>query len=309
MMPFKYSFIRYLSAKKSVDDRALNRYVWKSLAQALPQSRKDKPLRVLEIGAGIGTMVERAIAWNLLEHAHYTAIDAQSQNIKFAHLHLDKWAVKRDFNVKRTEHGLVLANQTRVVTVDLEAIDLFAFIERERGRRTWDLLVAHAFLDLIDLPSALLDILGLLIDHGLFYFTINFDGVTSFEPLIDPALDELILALYHRTMDERLTGGKPSGDSHTGRHLFSQLKAAGAHILEAGSSDWVVFPGAQGYPRDEAYFLHFIVHTIHQALENHPELDPGRFIAWVAERHAQIERQELVYIAHQLDFLGRKDWG
>src|SRR3989337_2113681 len=241
-------------------------------------------------------MLERAIAWDLLEHAHYTAIDAQSQNIKIAHLHLDKWAVKRDFNVKRTEHGLVLADQTRGVTVDLETIDLFAFIERERGRRTWDLLVAHAFLDLIDLPSALLDILGLLIDHGLFYFTINFDGVTSLEPLIDPALDELILALYHRTMDERLTSGKLSGDSRTGRHLFSQLKAAGAHILEAGSSDWVVFPGAQGYPQDEAYFLYFIVHTLHQALEDHPELDPARFNAWVAERHAQIERQELVYI-------------
>ena len=309
MMTFEYSFIRYLSAKKSVDDRALNRYVWKSLAQALPQSRKDEPLRVLEIGAGIGTMLERAIAWDLLEHAHYTAIDAQSENIEFAHSYLDQWAAKRDFNVNRMEHGLVLADQTRVVTVDLEAIDLFAFIERERGRRTWDLLMAHAFLDLIDLPSALLDILGLLIDHGLFYFTINFDGVTSFEPLIDPALDELILALYHRTMDERLTGGKPSGDSHTGRHLFSQLKAAGAHILAAGSSDWVVFPGAQGYPQDEAYFLYFIVHTIHQALEDHPELDPARFNAWVAERHAQIERQELVYITHQLDFLGRKDCG
>src|SRR4030067_2747831 len=103
MLPFKYSFARYLSAKVSGDDRALNRYVWKSLAQALPQSRKDEPLRVLEIGAGIGTMLERAIAWDLLEHAHYTAIDAQSQNIKFAHINLDKWAAKRNFNVKKTE--------------------------------------------------------------------------------------------------------------------------------------------------------------------------------------------------------------
>ena len=308
-MPFTYSFTRYLSAKQSVDDRALNRSVWDRLAQALPQSRIDKPLRVLEIGAGIGTMLERAIAWKLLEHAHYTAIDAQSQNIEFAHSHLDQWAVKQSFNVRRTEHGLVLADQRRVVTVDLETIDLFAFIERERGQRTWDLLLAHAFLDLIDLPSALPDILGLLTDGGLFYFTLNFDGLTALEPTIDPALDELILALYHRTMDERLTGGKPSGDSRTGRHLFSHLKAAGAHLLEAGSSDWVVYPTTQGYPQDEAYFLHFVIHTIHQALENHPELDPARFTAWIAERHAQTERQELVYIAHQLDFLGRKGLG
>jgi hypothetical protein len=33
-------------------------------------------------------------------------------------------------------------------------------------------------------------------------------------------------------------------------------------------------------------------------------LDPVRFEAWIAERHAQIERGELVYIAHQLDFFG-----
>lgn len=305
-MPFTYSFTRYLSAKQSVDDRALNRSVWDRLAQALPQSRTDKPLRVLEIGAGIGTMLERAIAWNLLEHTNYTAIDAQSQNIQFAHTHLDQWAVTQNFNVRRTEHGLVLADQRRIVKVDLEAIDLFAFIERERDQRTWDLILAHAFLDLIDLPSALPDILDLLTGGGLFYFTLNFDGLTSLEPPLDPAMDELILTLYHRTMDERLTDGKPSGDSRTGRHLFSHLKAAGAHILAAGSSDWVVYPTKQGYPQDEAYFLHFIVHTIHQALENHPELDPAGFATWVAERHAQIERQELIYIAHQLDFLGRK---
>ena len=31
----------------------------------------------------------------------------------------------------------------------------------------------------------------------------------------------------------------------------------------------------------------------------------GGFEAWIAERHAQIERGELVYITHQMDFLGQ----
>ena len=53
-------FQRYLSAKKSVDDRALNQHVWQSLHAALCiQSEPAAPLRVIEIGAGIGTMVER----------------------------------------------------------------------------------------------------------------------------------------------------------------------------------------------------------------------------------------------------------
>jgi len=38
-------------------------------------------------------------------------------------------------------------------------------------------------------------------------------------------------------------------------------------ILDAGSSDWVIFAGPQGYPSDEAYFLHFIIHTIGTACE------------------------------------------
>jgi hypothetical protein len=76
-------------------------------------------------------------------------------------------------------------------------------------------------------------------------------------------------------------------------------------ILDVGSSDWVIFAGPHGYPSDEAYFLHFIIHTIGTALQGHPKLDPVRLRYWVAQRHAQIEAGSLVYIAHQLDFLGR----
>jgi hypothetical protein len=106
-------------------------------------------------------------------------------------------------------------------------------------------------------------------------------------------------------MDQRLVAGKPSGDSRTGRHLFAHLQATGAEVLAAGSSDWMVFAGANGYPADEAYFLHFIVHTIHTALTGYPALDAERFTAWIAQRHAQVEQGTLVYMAHQLDVLGR----
>jgi hypothetical protein len=105
-------------------------------------------------------------------------------------------------------------------------------------------------------------------------------------------------------MDERLTAGKPSGDSRTGRHLFAHLRSAGAEILASGSSDWIVFPSPSGYPQDEAYFLHFMIHTIYTALQGVPELDPTHLESWAAERHVQIERGELLYIAHQLDFAG-----
>ncbi len=61
--PEEYSFIRYLAAKKSVDDRALNRHVWETLKSSLAAQVAETPVRILEIGAGIGTMVERLLDW------------------------------------------------------------------------------------------------------------------------------------------------------------------------------------------------------------------------------------------------------
>ena len=104
--------------------------------------------------------------------------------------------------------------------------------------------------------------------------------------------------------DERITDARPSGDSRTGRHLFRNLAQAGFHVLASGSSDWVVFPVMGQYPADEAYFLHFIVHTMHGALHNDPAVAGEDFERWIAARHAQIKAGELIYIAHQIDFMG-----
>jgi SAM-dependent methyltransferase len=284
IIPSDYSFTRYLAAKKSVDDRALNEQVWQALEEALPKT----VLQVLEIGAGIGTMVERIVERQLFAGnvTTYTAIDAAASNIKEA---------------RRRQHTL-----PESFTLQLETVDLFDFAAREQGKRVWDLLIAHAFLDLVDLAQTLPILFSMLKPGSLFYFTLNFDGGTIFQPVIDPDVDPEIITLYHRTMDERFIHGISSGDSRTGRHMFNRVQAAGGELLAAGSSDWVVFAGKDGYPADEAYFLHFIIHTVHQALQGHPDLDGSLFEAWIAQRHAQIEAGSLVYIAHQLDFLGRR---
>lgn len=290
-IPEEFSFSRYLAAKKDLDDRSLNRHVRETLARHLLETRKAPPFRVLEVGCGIGTMLERLLDWQLLPEAAYTGIDFNPDNIAEARARHQSYAAAR---------GADLAG-----SATFEAVDLFDFLDMEQGRAAWDLIVAHAFLDLVDLEATLPRLLALLAEGGFFYFTLNFDGATVFEPTIDPKLDRLIETLYHRSMDERRVDGRPSGSSRTGRRLFANLPAAGATLLAAGSSDWLVFPGADGYPGDEAYFLHFIIHTIQQALEGHPELPEADFRAWVAQRQAQVQRRELIYLAHQLDFFGR----
>ena len=301
-----YSFPDYLAAKKSVDDRALNRHVWQSLVKALPSVAAETPLRVLDVGAGTGVMLERMLEWGLLTDAAYTGIDADSGNINAARESLPCWANEQGFRVSEDGEGRMRFERgLQNVSVELEAIDIFDFINRERHRRKWDLLVAHAFLDLMNLETALPALFRALSPGGLFYFTINFDGATIFEPVIDSQFDALVEKLYHQTADERRTANRPSGDSRAGRHLFKHLRDAGAEILDAGSSDWVVFARRDGYPGNEAYFLHFIINTIYTALLGHTQLDAERFARWIDERHRQVEQGILTYIAHQLDFLGR----
>jgi len=301
----EYSFTRYLRAKVSVDDRAMNQGVWDRMAGLLPEQTSYRPLRILEIGCGIGTMVERMVRKGLLSHVEYTGIDLQPKIITHAEQFLKEWTIMAGFRlVDDSGEVFQLEDGHRQLAVRFINADLQAFLDRDRGLGDWDLLVAHAFLDLVDVSASLAPLLGALRKGGVFYFTLNFDGQTILEPLVDLNLDEQIVRLFHQTMDRRLISGNPSGDSHTGRHLFGHLREAGATILAAGASDWVVYPGENGYPGDEAYFLHFIIHTIQSALQEEGSLDGLHLLEWARIRHAQVDRCELVYIAHQMDFVG-----
>jgi SAM-dependent methyltransferase len=259
----------------------------------------------LEVGCGIGTMVERLLDWGLLRNAVYTAIDLDPENIAVARERLRLYAAGRGCRLPQEGGSLCLQPRPgQSLQVILEAIDLYDFLQREQGRRGWDLLIAHAFLDLVDLPSTLPPLLSLLAKGGLYYFTLNFDGATVFMPTIDPDWDRRIEELYHQTMDQRRINGRPSGHSQTGRRLSRLLPALGTQVLAAGSSDWLVLPCRDGYQEDEAYFLHYLIQTLATALHGHPHLPQNCFRDWLEERHQQIMRGELIYLARQLDFFG-----
>jgi SAM-dependent methyltransferase len=302
----EYSLVRYLLAKKPVDDRALNQSVLAALKSGLRERQGLEPLRILEIGGGVGTMVRRLCEWDVIGNAEYTLVDTDATSLAAAERELSAWAR----SAERTASGALRlrspTNQSGAHTeLELRFVhaDALELVVAPESRRRYDLVVANAVLDLMEQRPALERILGAIKPGALFWFSINFDGETIFLP--EAALDELVTRLYHRNMDERMRDGKPSGDSKSGRRLLELVPKVGATLVAAGSSDWVVFPRAAAYPNDEAYFLHHIVHFVHGALAGHAELDASRFEAWVRERHAQIDRGELFYIAHQLDLLGR----
>jgi SAM-dependent methyltransferase len=289
-------YARYLAAKTTVDDRALNRHVLAELRRLMPEGAP----RVLEVGAGLGTMVARLLDWGAVGAGEYILLDADRQLLDCSRRWLCNWGAARGLRSDLLPDGLQVGD----LRVRLVHAELGSYLEAASGALA-NVLIANAVLDLVDVPAVLPGLLRLLVPGGVYWFTINYDGETIFEP--GHPLDDQVMRAYHRDMDERIRYGRPAGESQTGRHLFHYLRSAGAPALAAGSSDWVVSTGPDGnYPADEAYFLRSILNTIQNALRDRQhELPPADLADWLAVRGRQLDAGELVYIAHQLDFAGR----
>jgi SAM-dependent methyltransferase len=309
------NFQRYLSAKRTVDDRALNRRVEARLADEL---RDRDRLRVLEVGAGIGATLTRFLSREWFpERVAYTALDLKAENLSSARERLPAWAAPRGFAVGRANDRLVCSRDDQRVEVEFRAADAFEYLAGTD--REWDLVVAHAFVDLVDPADALAAFRDALAPDGLAYCPITFDGETIFEPAVggrtdaaaDREFEDRLLDAFHRHIDA-------SGDSKAGRHLLA-LAPEDGEVLAAGGSDWVVRPRGDGgggnnggvgddsgsYPADEAYFLDCIVEMVSGAVADESGIDSDRLAEWTARRRDQIADAELVYCAHQLDLLIR----
>lgn len=298
------SFQRYLAAKKPLDDRSLNAHVWQMMVASLPEGTRSRPPRFIEIGAGIGTMIERLLERSPLGDAEYVALESEPAHRVRAAQQLQSWAADHGRAWTRlSDDRWRLEGPGGRVEIDWRTASLF---DDRQAMPIADVVLANAFLDLVDLDRALPRILGWLRPGGLFYFTLNFDGVTAFLPEVDADLDAAIVRAYHATMDERRDGEHPSGDSRTGRHLLVELARRGAPILAAGSSDWIVHPRDGIYQGDEAFVLHTLLDMVESSVGRRSGLDSRRLSEWIETRRHQIEAGELIFLAHQIDVVGRK---
>ncbi len=293
-------FQRYLEAKRTIDDRALNRRVFDRFTEGL--ASREAPARIVELGAGIGTMIARLAAWDALpERVSYRAVDRDRENVAYAREKLPGWLEQAGFAVEWTDPArpgdrtLVARSTETRLDVSLEVADAFEITD------TADAVIAAAFLDVVALEDAIEVIDRLLDSRGLLYAPITFDGGTTFAPA--HPLDDRIERCYHRHMDEL----RAPGGSLTGRELLVSLPDRGWTIEAAGGADWVVRPIDDGYPDGERAFVDHILETIDEAIA---ELDPHDLSTaererWLDRRRGELDRGELVYVAHNLDVLAR----
>jgi hypothetical protein len=300
MIPNEYSFTHYLAAKQSVDDRALNRKVWDQLGRELAARQDNGPLRVLEIGCGIGTMIERLVGAGLFEQAHYTAVDLELENIDLACHRLADWVGKPCGRTETYPAWFSLGaprNSNRPSGSETPRLR-----QPSSGHDTVGPLVAHAFrpgrpagIPAPTFPPAEIWRIVLLhpqLRRGRLWNRRSIQNLT-------PWSSRSITARWMR----RRVAGKPSGTAILAGTYSTTCVKPGRKFSKQ-ELGLLVYPGRDGYPEDEAYFLHFIIHTMFEALCERPEIDPARLARWAGCRHGQVERRELVYLAHQLDFLG-----
>lgn len=315
------SFPTYLEAKRTVDDRALDRRVLERFSSAL--SNRDEPVRIVELGVGVGAMLSRLIEWDVLPpRVSYRGVDIDPSCIVRARERVPERLESAGYTVgapcsvsdETVEDGVPKTTTfvaqsspssdggtATEIEITLGVADAFTLEDDA------DAVIAAALLDIVDLESALVTIESLLAPDGLCYAPITYNGSTAFTPR-NP-LDETIEAQYHHHMDEV----RPAGGSRAGSALLESVADRPWSPLAAGGGDWVVSPTASGYPHREQAVVSHVLETMADALAAVSSNDLSaasripeeRRRRWFERRRAQLETGALGYVAHNIDVVAR----
>ena len=230
-----FDYARYLAAKMTVDDRALNRQVLAELRRLMPAGAP----RILEVGAGLGTMVARLMDWGAVGAGEYILLDADRQLLDCSRQWLRDWAAARGLHSAPLPDGLRVGE----LRVRLVHAELGSYLEAAHEAAA-DVLIANAVLDLVDVPAVLPGLLRLLFPGGVYWFTINYDGESIFAP--GHPHDDQIMQAYHRDMDERIRYGRPPGKAERAATCFTTCGRRGRPRWRPGRRTGSCTPARMG---------------------------------------------------------------
>lgn len=300
-------------------------------------------LRIVEVGAGVGAMFMRILqrnhlAWSNLQ-VHYTIIDIKQEVLSVARqiIHTEAAAIVRntpvdqispaptvrsaDISGQGVHHAASSSHDAQInlssihigenITTQFVCADALHFLKERK--HTFDVVIAAAVLDLWELQEALPILFAAIDEHSLlkaFYFPINFDGTTDFFPQSceRSEYDFEIEHFFHQAMGTRKAMQFDTLACHTGRRLIAILNHLRVNILSMGASSWIVSPHHGRYSADEQYFLSCIIDFVYETgkslHDRIPRHDIDAFQRYIDCRRRQIEKAELIYVAHNIDFFG-----
>lgn len=288
-----------------LDKRSVSSHVFSTFKEHLSDYAEARQnIQILDVGAGLGSSFKRIYDLGIGSRIDYTVVDIEDLHVATARTEIRRWLSERGHVIRdKSPRHIVATDVGREVNCQFVTADALRFAAESSD--AFDVLVGQAFLDIIPLKTGLKALFKALRPGGVFYFPINFDGISALLPVEDKARDTLVEDIFHQSMDERNDGR--TGGSQTGRQLLNILPLVGARIDAVGASDWIVrpLPGSDKYPHDEKYFLGCILKFMHNELMKSERISSEARAEWYQQRCEQLELAQLKYIAHQLDYTGR----
>ena len=257
--------VKYIRSKNNVDRVSFCPAVKHSLKTAVESLglSSTRPLRVVDVGAGLLSMLEEvvSIARELEAGLEYDALETEEvlfkENVKML--------AEAGYTVAEEGEGVTrMRSDEEGVTVALRRQDFRSVSAGEF--KDADVFVMCCFSDLMSPDALVKSVLRASAgnDGGgvLVYSPITFCGRTSLDPP-QPASgnipsDEDVFAAYHRGLE------KDQGHNLDVSSLIASVKAHGGEVLAQGPSDWVI-PGP-GYGPPLLLPPHFFIISLFRLL-------------------------------------------
>ncbi len=295
------AFTEYLNAKYALDSRSLNPIAYHSLLRTL-ESRSH--LRWLDLGTGTGAMIHRLVEAFSIANIEAVGLDRDQTILASAALTSQQRLQEQGYTIANRDHFMHARSDTQSLTLKYICQNIRSPIPNKQN--TFDLVTAHAFMDVVPLMQTVKLIADNLVEGGLFYSTLNYDGETTLFPVYqDFAFEHEILNHYDQSMENRGVDGQATGGAYSGRRLVTTLQANGFDIIAYGSSDWNITPVHDQYLDQDQTCITALLDMIHGEATHLPLLDQAKLQAWYQERMHRIEQQQLGLIIHQMDVLAR----
>jgi SAM-dependent methyltransferase len=300
--PMPFDFADYLEAKFALDERSLNPQVRQA---CLERIRHLRPLvRWLDVGTGTGAMVRRLYK-EIAGSLSITALDRDAGLLDAARATLGIELERDGYRTLTSRRGIDAHTPEHRISIDTACCNLLDFEPRTAGH--FDLITAHALMDVVPLEATLSRFAAWLAPGGLVYATLTYDGETTLYPVYDDQnFEGALLAAYDASMERRRVRGESTGGTHAGRRLHEALSRMGFDVIACGSSDWDITPVGGRYRDRDGDVLRVLLAFIRDEGERAAAIDPASLARWYVERSAAIDRAELGIIVHQLDMLAAR---
>lgn len=290
------AFADFLQAKFALDERSLNREVRTAFLDALHSLPQ---IHCLDVGAGTCATLRRLLNSTLTTPLSLTALDRDPGLLDIARQEAAGWLHALGLE-PRMKGDAIQTQGERFTAIRFATGELNDY----RPDRLYNVITAHAFLDIAPLPEALQRFAAWLQPGGYLYASINYDGDTALLPVYDDAaLEAGLLGHYNQTMEQRRVNGQATGGAYCGRRLHGLLPEYGFDILAYGSSDWNITPFRGEYRDGDAVCLKALLEMIRREGQSSGLFHPHQLDRWHQDRLRLLQLRRLGLIIHQLDLL------